>query len=155
MVRQSRQQTADNLVLRIAVQSFLPAEHALQIVAERTFLLFLTVFEVLVCDLFRFGLSSLGGVGGGFSLHLFRVPYAADDALDVFDGDGFDALAAQFVEEFGNAHLDVIDNLVAPFGAAKIVAQAVDVVLQQFVGVFVDLVQTSTQVDGDILFHNV
>ena len=37
----------------------------------------------------------------------------------MLDGDGFDALLAELIEQFGDAGLDVIYNLIAAFLLAK------------------------------------
>ena len=71
----------------------------------------------------------------------------------MFNGDGFHTVGFQFGKEFGYARLDVVGNLGTLFLLTEVLAQGLFVVVQQFIGVLVDVVELSEQIDGNILFH--
>ena len=71
----------------------------------------------------------------------------------MFNGDGFHTVGFQFCEQFGYARLDVVGNLGTLFLLAEVLAQGLFIVVQQFVGILVDVVELAEQIDGDILFH--
>ena len=64
--------------------------------------------------------------------------------MRVIDGDGVDALQLELVEQFGDACFNIVNNLVATFLASEVTAQRLDVLLQHFVGVLVNLIKSST-----------
>lgn len=66
---------------------------------------------------------------------------------------GFYAGCFKFVEKFGYAAFDVFCDFFASFFTGEVTAHVVLVLVEQFVGIFVDGIQRTEQVDGDILFH--
>ena len=100
----TRQYACQHLILGVAIQFFASCTCTyilINLLTSRTGLLFpvgavafLLLLAILASKLF--GLADTG-----------------DDFLNMLDGDGLDALQAQFVEEFGDAGLDVVHNLVA------------------------------------------
>ena len=53
----------------------------------------------------------------------------------------------------GYAAFDVFCDFFASFFTGEVTAHVVLVLVEQFVGIFVDGIQRTEQVDGDILFH--
>ena len=84
---------------------------------------------------------------------LLGLADARDDVAHVVDGDGLVALLFQFVQQFGNAGLYIVGNLLAAFLLAEIRAQRVGIVLQHLIGVFINLEEAAAQVNGNILLH--
>ena len=72
----------------------------------------------------------------------------------MLDADGLVALSLQLVEQFGYAFLEVVGNLVAALLPREVRAQRLNVVVQQFVGVLVDVEEPPAQIDSNILFHH-
>ena len=44
---------------------------------------------------------------------LFGFADAGDDVLHMIDGDGFDALLTQFVEQLGDTGFNIVDNFIS------------------------------------------
>ena len=78
-----------------------------------------------------FLLSALGALALGVVVaSQFLGPAdTGDDIFDMLDGDGLGAIGLQFVEELGDAGLDVVGNLLAAFLLAKRGTQRLNVVL--------------------------
>ena len=78
-----------------------------------------------------FLLSALGSLALGifFASQFFGPPDTGDDVFHMLDGDGLGAVGLQFVEELGDAGLDVVGNLLAAFLLAEGGSQRLDVVL--------------------------
>ena len=79
-----------------------------------------------------FLLLALGGAVWGvavFASQLFGLADAGDDVLHVVDGDGHRTVGLQFVEQFGDAFLDVVGDFLAALLLAKRGSQRFDVVL--------------------------
>ena len=86
--------------------------------------------------------------------HVLGVADASDDVLHVFDGDGLHAVRLHFGEEFGHAVLDIVGDFVAAVLPAEVALHVFEILLEEFHGVFVDGVELSEEIDGDILFHD-
>ena len=70
------------------------------------------------------------------------------------NGDGLYTLLTKFIEEFGYTALDVVNDFVAALLPAKRVAKRLEIVLQQFVSILVNLEEAAAKVDGDILLFS-
>ena len=88
-----------------------------------------------------------------FLLHFFRITDAVDDVLHVFDRDGLYAFSLQFGKEFGHAPFDVFGHFFAALTIGEIGAHILLILIQELVSIFVDVVERSKEIDGNILFH--
>ena len=84
---------------------------------------------------------------------LFGLTDASNDILHVVYGDGLHAIGFQLIEQLGNALFNVVGNLFATLFLTKRGTKRLRIVLQHLVGILINLEQTSTEVNGDILFH--
>ena len=96
--------------------------------------------------------------GGGLRVLIFPCNFLhltnlMDDSLHMLDGNRLGALCLQVVEDFSHTLLNVVGNLFAPFLLSEITAQRLNVLAQQFVGIFIYLIKSATKIDGNILFH--
>ncbi len=157
---QPRQHAGNHLVFRIAIEATLAEKllHIAEKTLERRFAVAVFVLVALKSRFFAVGFMGIGRlrvwrVVGLGAVHFLGLPDARDDLLHVFDVHGLHALPFQFVKQFSDALLDVVGNFAASLLFAKIVAQRLGVVPQQFVGILVDVEKSPTQIDGDVLFH--
>ena len=87
------------------------------------------------------------------ALEFLGLADAGNDILHMLNGDGLDTLLVQLQEQLGDTGLDVVDDFLAAFLMAERLSERLDILLQQFIGILVDLEKTPTQVDGDVLLH--
>ena len=155
---QTRHDARNHLVLRVAVETVLTK--------ERVELFKETAYRVLSALLLRgigflsvllpFVEQSAGCIlfCGTFLSHLLRASHASYDLLHMIYIDSLHALALQFLQQLGDAFLEVVGNLAAVGLTGEVVAQRVYIVAEQFVSVFVDIEEPSAKINRDILFHN-
>ena len=82
-----------------------------------------------------------------------RLADTGDDVLHVVDGNGLDALLVQFCKEFRDTGFDIVYDLVATVLFSKRRAQRLNILLQHFIGILIDLEEAPAQVDGNVLLH--
>ena len=71
----------------------------------------------------------------------------------MFNGNGLHALCLLFREQLGNAGLNVVEDFCPVLLFAEMMAQALLVVVQQLIGILVDVVELSEKVNRYVLFH--
>ena len=76
-----------------------------------------------------------------------------DDLAHVIYRYCLDALRLQFIEELGDARLQILGNLLAALTRAEIITERLLVGGEHLVGILVDGEEAPTKVDGYILFH--
>ena len=127
--RHSAEHTAQDLVIRVAEKS--PPRH-------RSSLLLFGIRR----STFRIVL-----------LHLFRPAHACYHHLHIRQGDDLPARRTSFGEQFGYAPFDVVHNLIRPNLLAEVVPQIVQIIIQQAIGIIVDIEDRTAQINRQCLFH--
>ena len=64
-----------------------------------------------------------------FASQFLRLADTGDDVLHVVDGDGFSAVGFQFVKQFCDAGLDVVDDLLAARLVSERLSERLDILL--------------------------
>ena len=64
-----------------------------------------------------------------FTCHLLWLADTGDDVLHVVDGDSLDALLTEFVKQFCDTGLNVINDFVATLLTPEVTAERLDVLL--------------------------
>ena len=85
--------------------------------------------------------------------NLLRRADPLDDILHVFYGNGLHTPCLLFREQFGNPGLYVVEDFSPILLLAEVMAQALLVVVQQLIGILIDVVELSEKVNGYVLFH--
>ena len=71
----------------------------------------------------------------------------------MFNRDGFHALRFQVGEKFGYTVFYVVGNFRSVFLAGEIPFHIVEILVEQFVCIFVNGIERPQQVDCDVFFH--
>ena len=70
------------------------------------------------------------------------------------NGNDLQALPQVFVEQFGNAGLHITDNLFRTLALTEVIVQVLQIVIEQYIGILIDVIYGASQIDSQCLFHN-
>ena len=122
--------------------------------------LVLRITEKLLVILRLLRLLRLGIIAGFFrrlsitsTCNLLHLTNLVDDGLHLLNVDGLNTLCLQVVKQLCDTLLNVVRSFFATLLLPEVVTQGVSVVAQQFVSILINLVESATKIDGNILFH--
>ena len=78
---------------------------------------------------------------------------AGDDVLHVVDGDGHRTFSIQLFEQFGDTLFYVVGYFFTALLLSEGGTERLNILLQQFIGILVNLEKAPAQVDGNVLLH--
>ena len=109
---------------------------------------------IIIRTILGFGLFlALGFVCFPITSNLLRIAYLAYDFLYYLQADGISSLLLLLPKQFGYTVLYIVSYVVVLTLVAKVSLHALQITIQQLVGILINIVQCTKKVDGNILFH--